>query len=207
MKTINYFLTAIIVAFLFSSCGSLSISQKRYSRGLNIDWFSKKDDKPVAAKTRKSKQAEVTAVAAKEETPEVEVAEDIQAFPESAAINEVILASPAYNSGIEKNSYSRPAKKNREARKSFQNGGTGEQGKEMLKQASSYMPATVPDGTDDGVATLLLVILCIIPPLGLLAVFLHQGEINEKFWISLLLHLLFILPGIIYSLLVVLDVV
>jgi uncharacterized membrane protein YqaE (UPF0057 family) len=51
--------------------------------------------------------------------------------------------------------------------------------------------------------TVLLVILCILlPPL---AVYLHQNAINSKFWISLLLSLLFWLPGIIYSLLVVLG--
>lgn len=51
--------------------------------------------------------------------------------------------------------------------------------------------------------TVLLVILAILlPPL---AVFLHQGEINTKFWISLLLTLLFFLPGVIYALLVVLG--
>jgi uncharacterized membrane protein YqaE (UPF0057 family) len=56
-----------------------------------------------------------------------------------------------------------------------------------------------------GVATVLLVILAIlIPPL---AVFLHQGEINNRFWISLVLTLLFVLPGVIYSLLVVLNVI
>lgn len=49
--------------------------------------------------------------------------------------------------------------------------------------------------------TLLLVILAILlPPL---AVYLHQGEINNKFWISLLLTLLFFLPGVIYALIVV----
>ena len=53
--------------------------------------------------------------------------------------------------------------------------------------------------------TLVLVLLAIfIPPL---AVYLHQGEINNKFWISLLLTLLFYLPGQIYSLLVVLDII
>lgn len=53
--------------------------------------------------------------------------------------------------------------------------------------------------------TLVLVLLAIfIPPLG---VYLHQGEINSKFWISLLLTLLFYLPGQIYSLLVVLDII
>lgn len=51
--------------------------------------------------------------------------------------------------------------------------------------------------------TLLLVILAILlPPL---AVYLHQGEINKKFWISLLLTLLFWLPGVIYALIVILG--
>lgn len=51
--------------------------------------------------------------------------------------------------------------------------------------------------------TVLLVILAILlPPL---AVYLHQGEINNKFWISLLLTLLFWIPGVIYALIVVLG--
>ncbi len=51
--------------------------------------------------------------------------------------------------------------------------------------------------------TILLCILAILlPPL---AVYLKEGEINSKFWISLLLTLLFFLPGVIYALLVVLN--
>lgn len=51
--------------------------------------------------------------------------------------------------------------------------------------------------------TLLLVILAILlPPL---AVYLHQGTINGKFWLSLLLTLLFWLPGLIYALFVILG--
>lgn len=53
--------------------------------------------------------------------------------------------------------------------------------------------------------TLLLVLISLIlPPL---AVYLHQGEINSKFWISLLLSLLLWIPGVIYALLVVLGAV
>jgi len=47
---------------------------------------------------------------------------------------------------------------------------------------------------------LLIILAILLPPL---AVYLHQGEINSKFWISLLLTLLFFLPGVIYALLVV----
>jgi len=49
--------------------------------------------------------------------------------------------------------------------------------------------------------TVLLVILAIfIPPL---AVFLHQDAINNKFWINLVLTLLFFLPGVIHAILVI----
>lgn len=55
--------------------------------------------------------------------------------------------------------------------------------------------------TDD--QTLLLVILSILlPPL---AVYLKEDEINTKFWIDLILTLIFWIPGVIYALLVVFD--
>lgn len=49
---------------------------------------------------------------------------------------------------------------------------------------------------------LLLVILAILlPPL---AVYLHEGVINSKFWLDLILTLLGFIPGVIYALIVVL---
>jgi uncharacterized membrane protein YqaE (UPF0057 family) len=48
----------------------------------------------------------------------------------------------------------------------------------------------------------LIILAILLPPL---AVYLHQGEINGRFWLSLLLWFLFILPGVIYALLVVTD--
>lgn len=47
---------------------------------------------------------------------------------------------------------------------------------------------------------LIIIITILLPPLG---VALYEGEINGKFWLSLLLTLLFYVPGLIYSLLVV----
>jgi uncharacterized membrane protein YqaE (UPF0057 family) len=58
-------------------------------------------------------------------------------------------------------------------------------------------------GNEPSTNQLLMVILAILlPPL---AVYLHEGEVNTKFWISLLLTLLLWLPGVIYALLVVLG--
>ena len=51
---------------------------------------------------------------------------------------------------------------------------------------------------------LLIILAILLPPL---AVYLHQGEINGRFWLSILLWFCFIIPGVIYALLVVTDTV
>ena len=72
--------------------------------------------------------------------------------------------------------------------------------KEVKKELKEYKKLK-KSGAAPSTNKLLLVILAILlPPL---AVYLHQGEINNKFWISLLLTLLFFLPGVIYALLVI----
>jgi uncharacterized membrane protein YqaE (UPF0057 family) len=72
-----------------------------------------------------------------------------------------------------------------------------------VKKAVKQYKAEKKAGKEPSTNTLLLVILAILlPPL---AVYLHQGEINTKFWISLLLTLLFFIPGVIYALIVILG--
>ncbi|RYY71950.1 MAG: YqaE/Pmp3 family membrane protein [Chitinophagaceae bacterium] len=71
--------------------------------------------------------------------------------------------------------------------------------KEAKKELKEYKKQKKgAEGSDNKVLLIILAIL--LPPL---AVYLHQGEINSKFWISLLLTLLFFIPGVIYALLVV----
>lgn len=73
----------------------------------------------------------------------------------------------------------------------------------LAKKEIKAFNAAKKAGKETDTNTLLLVILAILlPPL---AVYLHQGEINNKFWISLLLTLLFWLPGVIYALIVILG--
>ena len=78
--------------------------------------------------------------------------------------------------------------------------------KERMKEVKKVMKQYKADkkaGKEPSTDTILLVILAILlPPL---AVYLHQGEINTKFWISLLLTILFWLPGVIYALIVILG--
>ncbi len=76
--------------------------------------------------------------------------------------------------------------------------------KEAKKQLKEFKKEKREGKADEpGTNTILLVILAILlPPV---AVWVHQGEINSKFWIDLLLTLLFYLPGLIYALIVILS--
>jgi uncharacterized membrane protein YqaE (UPF0057 family) len=71
--------------------------------------------------------------------------------------------------------------------------------KKQLRELKAERKASSAPSTNQ---TLLIILAILLPPL---AVYLHQGEINNKFWISLLLTILGFLPGVIYALLVVLG--
>ena len=74
--------------------------------------------------------------------------------------------------------------------------------KDVKKEIKLYK-ADKKNGAEPSTNTLLLVILALLlPPL---AVYLHEGEANNKFWLSLILTLLFFIPGVIYALIVVLG--
>jgi uncharacterized membrane protein YqaE (UPF0057 family) len=73
----------------------------------------------------------------------------------------------------------------------------------LVKKNVREFKAAKAKGAEASTNTLLLVILAILlPPL---AVYLHEGTTNNRFWISLLLTLLLWLPGVIYALIVVLE--
>ncbi len=72
-----------------------------------------------------------------------------------------------------------------------------------VKKAVKDFKADKKAGSEPSTNTLLLVILAILlPPL---AVYLHEGKINSKFWLDLILTLLFYIPGLIYALIVILG--
>ena len=92
-----------------------------------------------------------------------------------------------------------------EAMKAF-NSLSRKEKKEKVREAKKVIKQFKEDqknGNAPSTNTLLLVILALfIPPL---AVYLHEGEINNRFWISLILTLLFFVTGLIYSLIVILG--
>lgn len=73
--------------------------------------------------------------------------------------------------------------------------------KKLFKQYKADKKAGRKAETDQ---VLLAILAILLPPL---AVYLKEGEINSKFWISLILTLIFWIPGVIYALLVVFDAI
>jgi uncharacterized membrane protein YqaE (UPF0057 family) len=83
----------------------------------------------------------------------------------------------------------------------FRNLSTKEK-RERLKEVKKEIKKHKQNPTADERVLLLLILSILLPPL---AVYLHQGEINSKFWISLILTFIFWIPGVVYAMLLVLD--
>ena len=76
--------------------------------------------------------------------------------------------------------------------------------KEAKKQVKVFKKEKKSNKSANVEMWLLIVLAILLPPL---AVYLHQGEINGKFWLSILFWFLFIIPGVIYALLVVTNTI
>lgn len=74
--------------------------------------------------------------------------------------------------------------------------------KSMKKKIKTAIKDWKKSGSDDTDTLLLVLITILLPPLGM---YLYEDAVTNRFWISLLLTLLFYLPGLIYTLVVILG--
>jgi uncharacterized membrane protein YqaE (UPF0057 family) len=72
--------------------------------------------------------------------------------------------------------------------------------KEVKKQIKVFKKEKKENKSAKVEMWVLILLSILLPPL---AVYLHQGEINKKFWLSVILTILFWIPGVIYAILVV----
>ena len=142
MKKNQLLTLAIVFGVLLSSCGSLSVSRMRYTKG----------------------EANISSID---------------------------------NEKLNNNRFSR-----KEIKKALKNNSKLDVSNSVTSLSSQK--DNISNASESNTPTILLVILSLIPILALIAIYLHQGEINIKFWIDLILHFLFLYS--LYALLVVLDV-
>jgi cobalamin biosynthesis Mg chelatase CobN len=77
---------------------------------------------------------------------------------------------------------------------------------QVKNQKNKNTSSSSSSGTFSGGMLVLMIILCLFPLINLIPVYLHDGSVTLNFWITLVLDLI-VIGGIIFSLLVVLDVV
>lgn len=182
-----------ILALLLSSCGSLSISQKRYSRGLNFDWFASKDGNANDnQKATKKPRKEAQKVAEdKNIVPFVAEVQLEETTEENYVANNESTSAVSNPTTSNANSSSNNSTKTKKIRKTLS---IAKELKKEIKAVShkktveASSPNSSDESNDSDVNLILLVILALIlPPL---AVYLYFGELNAHFWINLILFLL-----------------
>lgn len=190
MNSNKTLLFTALIAILFSSCGSLSIGSKRYSRGLNISWFSGKDE----AKKHSNKDSE------KKKT-ELALKEDKQSLSEKSNLDEtdyselnlsktpdVVQTNTLQNLEASKNS-----SKNSELKSAYQGSKTDASNKLLLKKINKKIEKLSPkSSTETHESSGLDVIGWILIILGLLILLLASIALGV---ILLLLGLLFVVVG------------
>ena len=125
----------------------------------------------------------------------VETSSPALAAVETASVNQEVAATET-----PKNAVSTPAAKKQQA----QTANFSVKEKVAQKAAAKKMAKLLKKQPNTVDNKLVLVIIALFLPW--LAVLLYKG-VGTEFWISLLLWLLFILPGLIYAMLVIFDVI
>lgn len=195
MKNLNKLILLLVTVFMLSSCGSLSISQKRYSRGLNIDWFSKKEEKKEIPQTRanKKKQAEIEALA-QNNVEEVESSDTDVDFVATEIENvDAVEAPEMIEQPVQSDSKSTPSKNNKKEKRQIRKQVIQTLKKDIQANGSTLSPNN-SNQTNEVELLLLVIIAIFIPPL---AVYLYYGSPETHFWINLVLFLVF--GGLWYS--------
>lgn len=194
-------------ALILSSCGTSSdlssssaIQKRRYTKGYHLNIPGKYKDKLQQA-TASEVAPQQPLLVTTQETPEIETnvvasANEAIDFEPKASPNFTKTTMTLENDSpkpVESDAYTKAAKKmEKKIAKKFNAKNTS---------STTVAPITKAPPAASGDMILYIILAILIPPL---AVGLLYG-ITGKFWISLLLTLLFYIPGMIYSLIVVLQ--
>lgn len=184
---------AVVAAAMLFSCSTgdgLTIEKRRYRDGFYVAKNHKKsantEEKQVAVERPTITPAQASGVTQKAVTPE-SVKGEVQTIagqtpaPKAATV----AASPAKNT-VTPSVVTAPLTK-KEVRQAA---------KEVVKQGTKKSNKSFPDDVPEAV----IIICCIfIPPLG---VYFVKGDIDNDFWINLVLSILCWIPGVIHALII-----
>lgn len=193
MKKILYLLALIVV---FGSCSSeYSIVKRKYSNGYYISKSEHVEKKGQSIAIIKNKDL------ATNETEETNT--------ELTSIENKSYESPvasSINPQQPKNTNAKTKENKPSVNTKIKTKVANAVAKRLQKNLNDISKSNTAGEKRADANTVLLVILCLLWWLNLIAVYIHDGGITMNFWITLLLNFTFI-GGVIFSILVVLDIV
>ena len=198
MKKNTYILISgfLAITFLFSSCQSLtnlSIEKRQHRGGYYVDWGNGKvktdPAKNTTARAKQSKDTPKQNATAKQETKPAANSESTATTEQKKSTGE----ATAVKSSVPKKVHTTSTFKVKEE-------AVAQRESKKTSSSFSYAFSDSDNASSSDTPTWVLAVLCILlPPL---AVFLHLG-IGTEFWISLILTLLFWIPGVIYAFIII----
>lgn len=193
-------LITLIATIVGASCTSTKngmFNKRKYTKGFFVD------TKGRAPKVKEGTQENVARTSA------VKVMNSVPVQVVSASSSEApVLTAEAANTDHKTTAQSQ--KKSGFAYTTNHSQPVGAQAKAPFKELKMSAKAikTFKGAKGSDTDTIILVILCLFPFINLIAIFLKDNKaITLNFWVTLILDILFFLPGIIFALLVVLDIV
>lgn len=205
MKTnpFSLYLSIALIALIFGSCATSHVNngsilnKRKHTKGFHMSWNSG---------TKKSELKQEM------DTDEMYILVEVEAIEKNSILDNSIAPAletshESTHPSVEKNSAFIVEPQPRKKSISFALNRLSQNEEnfdptlvDLTKKVSSQ--ESQHNNRSSDVAFILILILCfLLPPL---AVFLHRGGIDNMFWISLILTLLFWVPGIIFALWVVL---
>ncbi len=186
----------LALAILISSCGNkMTLLKRHYTKGYYMQ-HSKQSEKVAINKAK--------IVSTDKMEPTI-----VSFIKENKAAPPVLSASLKINKGektASKQSHSQELNKHIALQNNIVNSMKVASAKAFAKESANQQKENRGGGGDANL--LILVILCLFPFINLIAMYLHDGKsVTTNFWLDLILDILFFLPGIIFALLVVFDVV
>jgi uncharacterized membrane protein YqaE (UPF0057 family) len=198
MKRI-YLLTLVAIALIYSSC---TVEKRHYMSGYHVEW-NHKAPKIGGDGNATTETAEAPKATNPAENTEATITETSVTSVSSSENNITYKTEATANnempSQVTSNSKAKVAVKTQAIIESNKK----EVAPIIMNSTNTNQSVANHESSDTDLA-LLVILAIIIPPL---AVYLKDDSFSTRFWIDLVLTLLFYVPGMIYALLVVLDAI
>lgn len=209
----NKLLLSMAALVLLASCSTkIGLVKRKYNKGFYVSVTKKHPDAahPVEAKVVKTSVAKVHA-AKKESAPAQVITNNENKITSTENQNVVANNQQGKNTAVvAKVETKNAALENKSAKSEPQLLASAKKTEtpakfSKIKTLSNQLLNSKKAGGSD-TQKILWVLLCLLWFFGLIAVYLHDGGIKLNFWIALLLYLTY-LGGVIFSILVVLDII